>query len=357
MLSGLPKLADKSFIIGFFIPSLAFFIVITALFSDVPWIESAAKAVSEKDSLERLVYGALAVWVSAIVLMIINHILFQMLEGYRWPFSKLRFLLSRQQAHFEYLNGRFIQLRDEWKNAGDKYPAKLRQEFDDVRRELVKKFPSEMKLVLPTRFGNSIRAFEDYSRQIYGADSIPLWLHLTTLIPKEFQTALEDARTQVNCLMNFVFLSTLVGLAALARFFMTLQWAAGASFESSKNLGQVFASSDMKLLIIAVAAFAFARIVYELSIERVYAWGSLVKAAFDCYLPKLAEMLGYELPATQKDQRAFWVAVSRQAIFHRPLKPEEWPRVSSSYNSNAKALPLKSKGENSTSDDSEDDRA
>jgi hypothetical protein len=58
--------------------------------------------------------------------------------------------------------------------------------------------------------------------------------------------------------------------------------------------------------------------------------GSLVKAAFDCYLPDLAKRLGHKLPLTGDEQRRFWIAVSRRAIYHRPLKPEKWPRADDS---------------------------
>jgi hypothetical protein len=49
-----------------------------------------------------------------------------------------------------------------------------------------------------------------------------------------------------------------------------------------------------------------------------------VKAAFDCYLPDLAKKMGFELPENGDGRKAFWVAVSKQAIYWEPLKPEEW---------------------------------
>jgi hypothetical protein len=134
---------------------------------------------------------------------------------------------------------------------------------------------------------------------------------------------LEDARAQVNCLLNLFFLALVIALAASARFLTSLHWTGGGAdafgflnalkYGSSKSAG------------IAFAALVCAWVVYELSIERIYAWGSLVKAAFDCYLPELAETLGYKLPLDGARQRAFWVAVSRRAIYNRPLNPRSGP--------------------------------
>ena len=82
MLSTLPKLADKAFIIGFLLPMIAFFISLFYLFSDVPQIAFVLKALAEKESFEKLAYVALANWFAAIVLMLLNDILYRMLEGY-----------------------------------------------------------------------------------------------------------------------------------------------------------------------------------------------------------------------------------------------------------------------------------
>jgi hypothetical protein len=53
MLSTLPKLADKAFIIGFLLPMIAFFISLFYLFSDVPQIAFVLKALAEKESFEK----------------------------------------------------------------------------------------------------------------------------------------------------------------------------------------------------------------------------------------------------------------------------------------------------------------
>ena len=83
--------------------------------------------------------------------------------------------------------------------------------------------------------------------------------------------------------------------------------------------------SAFRYIVFAFCAAVFARVVYEASLERVYAWGDLVKAAFDCFLPELAIKLGYKLPVKGAEQKKFWVAVSRRSIFHKPFAPEDWP--------------------------------
>jgi hypothetical protein len=79
------------------------------------------------------------------------------------------------------------------------------------------------------------------------------------------------------------------------------------------------------LILLTLCSATLVWLAYEMSIERAHVWGSLVKAAFDCYLPDLAKRLGYKLPTTGADQRRFWIAVSRRAIYNRPFRPEDWP--------------------------------
>ena len=73
------------------------------------------------------------------------------------------------------------------------------------------------------------------------------------------------------------------------------------------------------------------------AIQLTYAWGDLVKAAFDCYLPALAERLGYKLPSTAKERKKFWQAVTDQAIYWVPLKPQKWLPAEKSSPPNADA--------------------
>jgi hypothetical protein len=78
------------------------------------------------------------------------------------------------------------------------------------------------------------------------------------------------------------------------------------------------------LLVVPILSALLAWLVYRLAVEKVYAWGTLVKAAFDCYLPDLAGKLGFKLPQNRSDQRLFWIDVSRRSIYNRGFLPDKW---------------------------------
>jgi hypothetical protein len=318
MLSTLPKLADRAFILGFVMPVLLFVLGILWLFSDVAPISGVIEKLSEKKSFEQLTYILLSVWALAILLQLLNLPLFQILEGYRWPLSAMRGLKAGEERRYFDIKQPYDELNQQIRaieKDGGKPSPNQQGQLDNLRRQLVRQFPLDQRYLLPTRFGNAIRAFETYSNYMYGADAIPLWLRLATVVPKDFMAAIEDARAQVNFLVNFGFLATLFAVVAVTRFAV---WEIAAG---GRGLYTAAAAAT------TIAAAILVRIVYFWSIERVYAWGELVKSAFDCYLPALANQLGYRLLAKQDGRMKFWQAVSRAAIFNQRLRPENWPQA------------------------------
>lgn len=325
MLSELPKLADKAFILGFFLPTLLFVLAVAGVFHDQTWAQTLLTAASQKDGWDSLVFFALAVWVLAVLLMMVNQIELQILEGYTWPLSKMEFLRRRERKRFERQSKPFQQLNNEWKTAGNGFPEDKKRRWENLRKDLVKKFPIDPDDHLPTRFGNAVRAFEVYSRQIYGADSIPLWLHLSTVVASDLQSALDDARARVNCAVNICFFAAILGLVAVVRLVWDYDWyTLLVSHDPSAAAADYCNCTNGISLLSAIAAVIVCRLAYLFSLEQVYPWGDLVKAAFDCYLPDLAKKLGFELPDTLERRREFWVAVSEQAIYWRRMKPEDW---------------------------------
>jgi len=329
MLSSLPKLADKTFVLGFAMPVLLFLAAALALFSDLPAVSALLRQVVEEGGFEKLIHLLLMTWALAVLLLLTNHLQYQILEGYRWPLSKMRWLQRKELQRFDRLVARLNKLRDEWEAAIAShvdFPREKMRNSDKLEREFVVQFPADRALILPTRFGNAIRAFESYSRDIYGADSIPLWSHLATVMSKEVQGAVEDARARVDCLVNICFLMSIVAIASSFRFLNTIAWTYPINLLLTQP-APVVAALNWWFAVAAAGSALLARITYRLSIEQVYVWGGHVKAMFDCYLPELATKLGYQVPSSREEEVKFWLTVSRRAIYHRAFPSQEWRRA------------------------------
>jgi hypothetical protein len=324
MLSTLPKLADKAFIVGFFLPCLLFAIASLTLFSDVPKIHEFLILSQDSKNFEKLVYLVLAVWTLAVFMTIINTAQYKILEGYKWPLSAMKSLHAKEMARFVSLDDRVYYLRTARYQAGGKLPDDEETELRKTWLLLRRDFPDKKALVLPTRFGNAIRAFEQYANSVYGADSVTLWYHLSSVIPKEFQSLVTEARSQVDCLVNIIFLAAAIGVCANIRLAAaSALWMFGDA--NLPHVGLHIVATDLVISsVTAIVAPLIVYFAYKLSLERVYVWGDWVKASFDCYLPDLAKRLALALPAKNDEQMELWKSVSRRASLHHPFSSEKW---------------------------------
>jgi hypothetical protein len=311
MFASLPNIADKNFIIGFFLPVL--FAVLAALFllrDTVAFATTIQAALDEKTVSAALL--AMALWGGATLLFFLNYWQYRILEGYIG--AGLYDRLGWRRKEEEQLQRIEHELSDLERAVNDEDAAEAtKSKYARKKKELRETFPSRELSVLPTRFGNSIRAFETYARHVYGVGSIAVWLRLQAVIPKDFTSLVNDARTQVDFCVNMCFLSIAVALMAIARCVSEII-----------TYGGDLQTLSFALPLAAVLAMATAWIAYEGAVASVPNWGDLVKSAFDLYLPALAKQLGYNLPATLAQRKAFWGDMTRMFLYWDSVDPANW---------------------------------
>jgi hypothetical protein len=312
MFSSVSKLADKNFIIGFFVPALIAFLTVVYAFKSVTQIGAlfGTIAASDKD-FAQLTYVAAAVWVMALVLLIFNNAFYRILEGYTPPFAWFPKMIARHQAAY-----RSLRLRHDYLiNAGNRAAASR------ITWKLNQDYPSTEGMMLPTRFGNRIRAFTLYPNDLYGADGATLWPRLLSVLPTQVVDSINDARAQMNCMMNVCFLALFVAGAAVIRL------AYEAIFHVLVN-----PPDAPKLVWVAVLSCTVSYIGYLSATASVLGWGETVKSAFDCFLPELAKQLGYALPEKESNRKKFWDAIARLVLYRKPLVDGAWPPAAPSPN-------------------------
>jgi hypothetical protein len=290
MLSPLTKIADRAFILSAFLPTLLLAVCLLVLFRDHSLAQTWIKALVAKDP-GSAVFLLFAVWLIAVFMLALNYWLYQFLEGYMFP-SRIADQLKRRNRHL--LQCRLQRLENKNKTS---------LERGALWYDLLQKMPVKDDQIMPTRFGNAIRAFEIYPSDIYGADAITIWIRLASVIPKDFVDQINTVRSQVDLFVNGWFFSILITLLAIIRIIVSV--AHGISFDV------------IEYLIWSAVSIVAAYVCYRLAVISVPAWGELVKSAFDCYLPALAKQLGYEVPQTETERRSFWTTFSQQLLYRR----------------------------------------
>lgn len=305
MLSALPKLADRNFIFGFFLPTLLFCIVTLVLFQDRQIAQDLLQDLAAKD-LTKAAYVLLLVWVMAIGLLTLNHPLYRFLEGYMFPDWLAEPLKACKRESLQKALDEIKALFLRWSVEREKFPAADLRRYRTLTRDTANSMPSTSADVLPTDFGNAIRASELYSRDIYGADGVWVWFRLATVIPKDIVKQIQESRTQVDFLINCCMLSCVISALAFGR-------TAYAAYRHHSMIDTTIGS----WLAFGVGGLVAACLFYRWAVTRVPEWGDWVKTAYDCYLPALAKELGYELPPTEAKRREFWIKFSQQLIYRR----------------------------------------
>ena len=320
MFASLPNFADKNFIIGFYLPALLALLVAS-------WIvfpQADSFAVLGSGDLGKFAYLLSGAFILAIVLMTTNHLQYRVLEGYLPPLSWLGG--ARERRKFDRLNDRYQKLTEERNRARAEhrdFSPEMAAERSNLRLELLQRFPTSTGEMLPTRFGNTIRAFEVYPREIYGVDGVTMFLRLGAVVPEHFAGILDDARSQVDCFVNVTWLAAALGALALVEAIPPATFA----LTSISQLARVLSSFDAvsaRDTLIAAACIATALICYRWATIRAVAWGELVKSTFDCFLPDLAKQLGYKLPESDADRKTFWREINRLIIYQVPMTPDKW---------------------------------
>jgi uncharacterized repeat protein (TIGR01451 family) len=300
LLSSISGQFTKALILGALFPAAIFVIlwlmVVAPLFP--PDFALPAPRILDKD------WGALSTTFATLVvaglLYNLDTPLIKLYEGYPWQDTFLgRWRTGVRQAELRKAQARAKVLFEVVRDREVPGRGGLVTEWGRVLQTLVADFPERETLVLPTRLGNVLRAFERYPSVQYNMEVIHFWPRLVDVIPGGYAAALDDARTSLVFLLNLSFLASLLAVATAA---------AGALYLPPDPLLRV---------VLPALAFAFASFwLYTLSLGPAYAWGEMVKGAVDLYRWDLLEKLGYEQkPRTRDGERELWGKLTQQGVY------------------------------------------
>lgn len=319
MLSSLSALIDRAFVIGFVVPITILIASISIIFDDLEIVKQLATAASAADGFQAVFIPLLFLWLCAILLEMINTSLYRFLEGYTWPMNRKSWKVARLKKFrkdsecIARIKVRLIE--------NPKDPELIDAYIKSARSRAVM-FPQAEGYILPTRFGNVIRSFEQYPKAMYGADGVAVWPLLLNVLPDDAKTQVSRSRAYVDMLVNLCLISFILGAFSLlwggahaVYGFSLCAMPENCALESLKN-------EAMNLLCGALFISA-SRLWYELAIKFAIKWGVAVKAAFDVNLIALAEKLPFPFPSIQDERNEFWTQITQQVLYSQKFTPHD----------------------------------
>ena len=312
MIDEVNKIFGREFIIAFFVPSLAFIAANVGLMKAVG-VDTSWLWINTADPLKDMTLVIIAILVAAFCLMSVNRVVIRILEGY-WIFHLSEHLSFIQRWRFRKLQNRIQQLTEEgmlYRKAGKVFPKE--KERERVMLRAAQRFPSKANLVLPTSFGNIFRANEDYSRVMYGFESINGWSRLSAVMSKEYREAFGSVRAMTDFWANIWFLSLIFIIE-----FVSVRLLLARDFDDF----WMFFTSLPGLAILSAGVITALIASWQACVAAVQ-WGEWMKGAFDVFLPVLSVKLGYRRPLDHKTERDFWLKFSQAIVYRYPATLQE----------------------------------
>jgi hypothetical protein len=307
ILSAISGKFSKSLILGTFLPVLAFVILSLISWEALFLADRPAFDFEELSAPWRMIVVLSVTIVLSGLLYNLNIPVIRLYEGYPWRRSWVGEWRTRHyRKQFRACHARWQGMRTlllAMRKVNAPHQQEIQAEWKQIALRLNSEFPKGEDLILPTRLGNVIRSFEDYSFRQYKIEAIRLWPRLVAKIDKDYAAAIDDAKTSFDFMLYSSALSALLTL-----------WLLVSGFLSSTSL----TASKLWLpwLLETVAFGVLTRWFYHLSIERASAWGHMVRGAFDLYRWDLLEQLGYRyVPATMVEERILWNDIVQQITY------------------------------------------
>lgn len=299
MFEKLPELFSRNFAIGFFLPVAAFLVSTLMVFDEYDLLQliEALNSGAGIDVLIGTTMLGLISWFGGIILLAANRDIYRLLEGYG-RFNPLRPYIAVERRRFRKLHEDLRQLKiesDGCKERNVEFPKqKMRGK---LAIKAVERFPHEEDLVLPTSFGNIIRAFEAYPLYMYGLDAIAGGNRILAVIPDDYRSLVDDSKVLVDFWLNLGFLSILSLLGYLG-------------LGISQNMFEALWAPTLMVIIIIVSYLRAKSCAVE--------WGDMFKSSIDVFLPELRKQLGFPQPLSLNDERAMWIRFSQAIAYGLP---------------------------------------
>lgn len=258
----------------------------------------------------------------------LNTFVYKLFEGYIlfWRFPaiknaeinrarKIKKRINHLEKKIELLEKRKIELGNS--DRLDNYIARLTGEKYSYMAYYQTCFPFAEDDILPTKFGNYLKAAEAYPRERYEIDTVPMWPRLIYVIPDSYYLKLDAKNNQLSFLLNcavlsicFVFVSLSASLHQVINYYLKSS-NPNLQFIPNFGLATQYKQYAIIYLVCSVIGLLAIRVFYSACLLIVNEYGDLIRSSFDLFRSELLQQLNYKRPKNSKEERAFWKRVSR----------------------------------------------
>jgi len=314
----------SNFVVSAFVPSLAFVAMAIVVFKPIvpPDLLNSVQNTFEPFGQSGILLLALTV-ILGFTLSNLNTSIYKILEGYsllaRFPLGRNRQLrkFNKLKQQLETVENEITQMEQSAKPDED-HLSRLEDLRYYIASEMNLRFPLKEEAILPTAFGNMLRAAEAYSADRYGIDAVRLWPRLIHVIPDSYYEKVEQSNNGLAFLINCSILSLLFGfLCMLASGYQYLVWQLALQdktevlyFVRINYPSRVYCERIYIYGVIFVVMLVFSFVFYKGSFPIVMQYGNMIRSSFDLFRFQLLKQLNLDLPKDLDQERDLWSKIS-----------------------------------------------
>ena len=318
----------SNFLVSSMVPSLA--LVVASILMFDPILKIATTFENPKSPYQLISFGVMVFIFTVIIgftLTALNTFILKMFEGY-FIFPPIRFLYNKvQKIHQE--KARSLQRhRDKLKShirrleGLNKHETERQPELDEFKDRYYAAaasydltYPEALADVLPTQFGNTLKAAENYSGDRYGFDGVSFWPRLVYVIPNDYKLTIDSVRNELSFLVNMSVLSIIFSLFCVFAIFYSM-W----TFDVG-NFGPVafftFFMQAFQYLLAAAIGMISCGLFYKASILSVGSFGLMIRSSVDLFRMDLLKRLEVERPRDSREEFMAWQTLSDRIVLGR----------------------------------------
>jgi len=296
---------SRYFVVGFFVPAFIVLVALSQVLTKAFLPSSYERYADSPASI--LILGGAAL-VVALILDALNDPLMRVLQGsvlrdaplpVRRAISPVDKILSNRQL---VLYDRFVARRDSSSSEVEKTKAAW---------ILDRRFPRSRARVLPSHFGNVLRATSDHPTSRWGLDMSAAWPRIEMLLNEREQDLHATAKGQLNFFLNGALL-VLVG---------------GGVFALDHALHR-----SVLWIGALVAAIALSYALYRLAVGAAIRWGTEVRASVDLHRLELYEKVGLRAPREFAEERTTIAPLANACLLYGFEIPDGFMRSQDTAN-------------------------
>jgi hypothetical protein len=312
----------SNFLVAAFIPSLAFVTAVIVIFGPIipPALVERLQGSFNPLNQSGLVPLLLTV-VIGFTLSSLNTFIYKIFEGYIL-LEHFSFARSSQQKRARRLKNQLRRIERRIKRLEGKDERRL-QALKDQRYYIASvyhlTFPPSKQAILPTRFGNILRAAETYPVTRYGIDAVPIWPRLVHVIPDQYFEKVNQSNNQLAFLINcsllcliFAFLCSLGSLYQYIVFRYALAQQDFPIYFIQINFVPVDIYQQRVILYLAGCGFAllWSWLFYRATLPIASRYGNMIRSSFDLFRFQLLKQLNLSLPVDSHEEYDTWRMIS-----------------------------------------------